>query len=324
LLYCVSGVGGTLIVFFILSIVCIYKEAERYKRSQDAARIIKEEGYPLEGIFRPCINYKQRKADFDIENKVIQNTSIGPLTIVKRFPAWSFDTYECQWKRDGVIYASYCIIYGTNDYATVHSQIRDETNCDGAEHPMVQMFKVYRRLNDKDIAPKAFCVSDPSAYEAPGDVSYEDRFLVVEAIRDRFMDRFMYGKIDTPKMFRAFISGLIDVVDIIQRLHAENIFTRNIHIGSFVYRKRGDKLVIWDLCCSARGNMEYHALYFNDDLSIIIQLIHNGLRTGDAYRDTRIVSDEFRKSVSDIYTLAMRTEGTPAYDEIKQLLRKHL
>ena len=320
LLYCLLSVAITLILFSIITCLCVYI---RTRKSSEDSYLELDDETPLTGPFTPSINYAQRKADIDIENKVVEKTSIGKLLITKLYPTWSYHTYECVQKRS---YSTipYTIIYGTNDFTTVHYQIRNDSKGEGIEHPIVNMFNIYYSLRHRGIAPLVFSLSDPGPHEASGQNTFEDRFLVLEAVGDRFMDRFSYGKIQTPEMLRSFLLGLIDAVDLIQKLHAEGYYTRNIHIGSFVYITMGDKLVLWDLCCAIKGTMEEASIYYNDDLSVIISLIHNGLQSGNVYRNTRVVSDELKKTFSSIYRTAMQVEGEPQYEAIKEMLRKHL
>jgi hypothetical protein len=57
---------------------------------------------------------------------------------------------------------------------------------------------------------------------------------------------------------------------------------------------------------------------------VIISLIHNGLQSGNVYRNTRVVSDELKKTFSSIYRTAMQVEGEPQYEAIKEMLRKQV
>jgi hypothetical protein len=324
LTYYILSVAATLIVFSLITIICIYREIQKAEHHQVAfVQLVYDEEAPKTGPLIPSINYAQRKAGVNIENQVVQNTSLGQLLITKWHPSLSFHTYDCEYKR-GNAHVQYTIIYGTNDYSTQHSQIRNKKDCTEIDHPIVHMFGMYTTLRPRGIVPLVFSLSDPGPHEISGQTSLDDRFLVLEAVGDRFMDRFSYSNVQTPEMLRLFLIGLIEVVDLIQKLHAEEYFTRNMHIGSFVYTKKDDKLVLWDLCCTAQGSLEDLNDYYLEDYGVIGSLIHNGVQWGTAFRNTRIVSDELRKTFADIYKMCYQLEGEPQYDVTKEMLRRHI
>ena len=255
--------------------------------------------------FTPAVTYAEREADVRIENCVVQQTPLGPLRITNLKPTWSFHTYECQ-SQSGALYT---IIYGTDVTSTVQVQ-----TFRGTDHPIVHMYDVYWQLRDFDITPVVFFLGDPSPH-ADG---FTDRFILLEAVSDRFIDRFAYGRIKTKQHLCVFMKCLVKIVDLIQRLHRSGFVMKNMHIGSFDFRKSDDAIVIWDLCWAEKSTSWLECC---SDLMAVTALFHHCLQTCDVYR---VVSDDLKDSVREIHRLILEREGAPPYDYIRKTLEVYV
>ena len=238
----------TVVSLVVAAVTILVVALSRISRKEPNYEIFDEEvamdSDQVETQFTPAISVSQRVTDVDIDGQAIQACPWGNLRILQRFTGWSFHTYRCVLKS-----VPFTVIYGPNDPDLVRDRIHDPFICGGGHHPIVNMFQVYRDIAHLDIAPIAFFLSDP------GEIS-EDRFLVVEAISDRVMDRYAFPSIQSKERLRAFLLDLIRIVDLIECLHGEGYYMNNMHIGSFVYRARDGMLVLWDLSCAKKGTME--------------------------------------------------------------------
>jgi hypothetical protein len=219
----------------------------------------------------PSVTFETRQSKFDLSKFSGEKLPLFKLLLTKEtLEGYPFHAYGG--KLVGREAAN-----GVEGDCTVYYETVDAT----LTHPLQQMWEVCRALDGKDVAPLVYFLSDGKEYKQlvihegirpDEEILISDRFLVMEPLGERVIDRFAPSKIVSPEMVKTFLGVVYQIVNVIERMHACGYYASNLSKGSFFFRESDGKVVVGDL--TAAEPAYYGKNDFKKDLSVVMELLN--------------------------------------------------